>query len=103
MLAQSIVGTKKRSFFIEGFSKVTDQDAWNVDRIATKKNGRGSIDSQVTSSAMGFSKTSVGVRTSISLSLHEVTTTEIKLELVGFATEFQHHVVNLARLSMANT
>mmetsp|Transcript_17700 Transcript_17700/g.32724 ORF Transcript_17700/g.32724 Transcript_17700/m.32724 type:complete len:660 (+) Transcript_17700:319-2298(+) len=95
------VGTEKRGLLVQCSAVVRDKGGRNEHGVATAKDGRRSVNSEVSSSLVGSTKSTVGVRGTISLSLNE----GLSLEVLGnfvVGVEFQHHVLDLSGQTVTN-
>mmetsp|Transcript_55703 Transcript_55703/g.156288 ORF Transcript_55703/g.156288 Transcript_55703/m.156288 type:complete len:597 (-) Transcript_55703:34-1824(-) len=88
------VGSEKRGLFVESSTVVRDKGGGDEDCVASAENGRGSVDSEVSTGLVGSTKSTIGVGRTVGFSLDESLSLEILLDFhVG--VEFQHHVLHL--------
>mmetsp|Transcript_29344 Transcript_29344/g.68354 ORF Transcript_29344/g.68354 Transcript_29344/m.68354 type:complete len:606 (-) Transcript_29344:53-1870(-) len=102
MLVNSSIGSEKRCLFIQGSAIVGNKNRRDEDSVTAEENGGGCVNSKVSTSLVCSTKSSIGVRRTISFSLDKSLTLEVLFNL-HVLVEFEHHVLDLTRLTVTDT
>ena len=103
LFTHGVIGTKERRLLVEGHAVVGNEDGGNVDHLIAEENWGARVDDEVSTSGVSRTETTIGVRRAVRFTLDEVASVEVIANLIRLAVELKHLIVDLPRLSMANT